>query len=102
MTRRAQRRDEHDVESECQAGEIGPGHQKGGGGARDAAALPRQDRGGGGIEIPAQLDLDDREYPASSRQNVDFAGRTAPMAGNDLPAAQPQVASATKPGEARA
>src|SRR5436190_23755284 len=100
MTRRAQRRDEHDVESECQAGEIGPGHQKGGGGARDAAALPRQDRGGSGLEIPAQLDLDDREHPAAARQNVDLAGRAAPMAGNDLPAAQPQVPSAQKLGQA--
>ena len=43
--------------------------------------------GGGG----AGLYLDDREHRAAPRDDVDLAGRAAPVAGDDPPQAQPQV-----------
>ena len=94
MTRRAPWRHEHQVESEVEAGKIGSLEQKGFCGAFDPPPLAwcqgRRCRG----ELSSGLDLDDREHLAAARQNVDLAGRAAPVASQDMPATQPKVPKA--------
>src|SRR5271163_1794223 len=94
MTRQAQRRHEHQVESEVETGEVGSLEQKGFGGAGNPPSLARRQRRRRGGELSSRLDLDDREHLAAARQNVDLAGRTAPAARQDMPATQPQMPEA--------
>jgi hypothetical protein len=90
MTRQAARRHQHQVESEVEAGKVGTLQQKGFGGAGYPTPLARHERSGRRGELAARLDLDDREHLATSRHNIDLAGRAAPAAGQDMPTAQPQ------------
>jgi hypothetical protein len=99
MPGRAEPCDQHDVESQRQLGQVGPRQQKGRRGAGDAAALARQHGGGGAGEVAAGLDLDDREDAPAPGEDVDFARWTAPVGGDDSPAAQPQMPAAQKFGE---
>jgi hypothetical protein len=94
MTRQAQRRHQHQVESEVETGEVGSLEQKGFGCANDPPSLARRQRRRRGGELSPRLDLDDREHLAAARQNVDLAGRTAPAARQDMPTAQPQMPKA--------
>ena len=95
----AQRRDQHDVESQRQLGQVGPHQQKGRRGPSDAAALARQHGSGGAVEIAAGFDLDDRKYAAAARENVDLARWAAPVEGDDPPTAQPQMPAAQPFGQ---
>ena len=72
MTRQAQPRHEHDVESDRQLGQLRAAHQEGGSGTDDAAALARQNRLRSGVHVAARLDLDDRQNTTAPRQNVDL------------------------------
>jgi len=94
MTRQAQWRHQHQVESEVETGEVGSLEQKGFGGASDPPSLARRQRRRGDCELSPRLDLDDREHLAAARQNVDLAGRAAPAARQDMPATQPKVPEA--------
>jgi hypothetical protein len=95
-------RDQHYVESEGQRGKIGPRHQKGRSSPGNTPTLARQHRFRGARQIPPQLDLNDRQHAAAPRENVDLARWTAPMTGNDMPAAQAQMPAAQKLGDAAA
>src|SRR5579871_3293877 len=72
MPRQPARRDQHQVESHREAGQIGARQNQRFGGASDAPTLPRRHRMGGGDEF----------Y---------FARRAAPTARHDPPAAQPKM-----------
>src|SRR5579883_2313248 len=77
MPRQPARRDQHQVESHREAGQIGARQNQRFGGASDAPTLPRRHRMGGGDEFFARLDLDDRHGPPAAR--------------DDPPAAQPKM-----------
>ena len=76
MARQAKRRHQHQVESELEAGEVGPLEQEGFGGAGDPPSLARRQSCRRRGELSPRLDLDDREHLAAARQNVDLAIRS--------------------------
>ena len=99
MTWQAQRRHQHQVESEVETREIGSLEQKGFGGTVDPSPLTGcQGRRRCG-DLTPRLHFDDREHLATACQNVDLARRAAPVASQDMPATQPKVpkAEATPP-----
>ena len=57
MTRQAQWRHQHQVESEVETGEVGSLEQKGFGGAGDPPSLARRQRRRGDCELSPRLDL---------------------------------------------
>ena len=67
MTGQAQRRHQHQVESEVETGEVGSLEQKGFGGAGDPPSLARRERRRRGGELSPRLNLDDREHLAAAR-----------------------------------
>lgn len=91
MARQATPSNQHQIESEVEPGEVRPGAEKCFGGARDAAALARCQRRRGHGDVPAGLDLDDREHPAAPGDNVDLARWAAPAARDNAPTTQPQM-----------
>ncbi len=94
MARQAPWSDQHQVESEVEAGEVGPRAEKGFSGARDTAALARGECRRRYAEVGAGFDLDDCEHPAAAGDDVYFARWTAPALRDNSPAAQPQMPEA--------
>src|SRR5271165_2851010 len=91
MARQAERRHQHQVESQVETREIGVLDQKGFGGAGDPSALAPPQRRRRRGELAPRLDLDDREHAAAAGQNVDLAGRASPPSSKNTPATQAQV-----------
>src|SRR3954452_10992906 len=99
MAGNAARCDEHDIESHTGPGQLRPCRQERSGGARNAPALPRRDGGYSIGDTGAGLDLDNREHLAAPRNDVDLAGRAAPVACDDPPSSHPQMNAAEKLGQ---
>ena len=89
MARPAARDDEDCVDADVVAGS-GEADRQPLSGDRDAAQAITVEREGGGFLAAAGLDLDEGDYPAAPRDDVDFAAGDARSPGEDGPAMEPQ------------
>jgi len=98
----SERGHQHQVESRIEPSEIRTRQQESFGSASNPPPLPRRQCRCRRVEFLARLDLDDRENAATARQDVDLAGRAAPVACQNLPAPQPQMPQTEPFGKAPA